>query len=280
MGESLVDCDLDNIEPYIIKRANHSANGRLAYGGQGDELHAVGFCPLLSVPDEAGPGRKNKQICRKRFMLTDHFVDPTQRGPAIPLGAFDRDQEIVTSYPGLNANINLYLFTSLAINQKLRFRDSRFARKLLLEKEHELLELIRPLWHLQPPTGLDSPIGEAVGKAASAMNGQAEADCFSRAARDSGLVFSTVAARGRGMANIEIRIDAPDFEKQLIDAMVNEIADQVKLELEQMRCDVHGEQPSVIITAKSIDNIEFQISGCCDQLKDRVTEKLGEAGLG
>lgn len=40
------------------------------------------------------------------------------------------------------------------------------------------------------------------------------------------------------------------------------------------RCPIHKESGEVLLTGKSLDKLEFQVSGCCDELVEIIEGKL------
>jgi hypothetical protein len=41
-----------------------------------------------------------------------------------------------------------------------------------------------------------------------------------------------------------------------------------------VRCKVHGNAPSITVKGRSIDQLNFSVSGCCEDLIKQVHEKL------
>lgn len=44
--------------------------------------------------------------------------------------------------------------------------------------------------------------------------------------------------------------------------------------LQSVRCPVHGQAPTVTVEGSSLDDLIFQISGCCEKLIEETKEKL------
>ena len=55
--------------------------------------------------------------------------------------------------------------------------------------------------------------------------------------------------------------------------------EQVKAELEHVRCPVHGESPSIVVTGQSADSISANAEGCCDVLGELARARLAEMGF-
>lgn len=57
-------------------------------------------------------------------------------------------------------------------------------------------------------------------------------------------------------------------------AILQEVADSVAKSLRSVRCSVHGERPKVKCVGRRVDELKFEISGCCDELISLATKKL------
>lgn len=52
------------------------------------------------------------------------------------------------------------------------------------------------------------------------------------------------------------------------------VAEQVKKNVGSVRCPDHGKSPKIVCKGKSIENLSFEISGCCETLISAVKRKL------
>ncbi|MFB4203984.1 hypothetical protein KBTX_03114 [wastewater metagenome] len=57
-------------------------------------------------------------------------------------------------------------------------------------------------------------------------------------------------------------------------AALKSISEQIKDKLRGVKCPEHGESPKVKVQGRNLDNLSFEVSGCCDALIERVKEKL------
>lgn len=53
-----------------------------------------------------------------------------------------------------------------------------------------------------------------------------------------------------------------------------QIADSVKKSLSSVRCSEHGQRPTVKVKGRNLDNLSFEVKGCCQSLIDRAISKL------
>jgi len=72
------------------------------------------------------------------------------------------------------------------------------------------------------------------------------------------------------MIKIDFKFNANDIEKAVMQAASEEIASLVK----NVRCPEHGEYARIVASGRSMNDIDFEISGCCDKLVDEVKRKL------
>lgn len=57
-------------------------------------------------------------------------------------------------------------------------------------------------------------------------------------------------------------------------SILQEITNQIKASLQAVRCEEHGQYPKVTIKGRNLDNLSFEISGCCDSLVSKASSKL------
>ena len=84
---------------------------------------------------------------------------------------------------------------------------------------------------------------------------------------------------GKRMVDISIKLNgrkvSPNqLAKTLEGEMIKGLADEVKKSLRSCRCSTHGESPKVTIAGRSIDNLKFEVDGCCDEFLAIVQKKL------
>jgi hypothetical protein len=57
-------------------------------------------------------------------------------------------------------------------------------------------------------------------------------------------------------------------------AVLQGVSDSIKQSVGSLRCPEHGSAPKIVAKGKSVDNLSFQVSGCCQKLIDKVQSKL------
>jgi len=57
-------------------------------------------------------------------------------------------------------------------------------------------------------------------------------------------------------------------------AFLKEMADGIKKSLSSVRCPEHGRHPKVTVKGGAIDNLSFEVDGCCQSLIDTALKKL------
>ena len=57
-------------------------------------------------------------------------------------------------------------------------------------------------------------------------------------------------------------------------AVLQQVADSVKKSLSSVRCSEHGQRPTVKVKGRNLDNLSFEVKGCCQSLIDQALKKL------
>lgn len=58
-------------------------------------------------------------------------------------------------------------------------------------------------------------------------------------------------------------------------AILDSVQNSIKKSVGTVRCSEHGSSPIVLVNGRSLDNLSFEVSGCCEDLIEKVKEKLG-----
>ena len=67
----------------------------------------------------------------------------------------------------------------------------------------------------------------------------------------------------------------PDSMKDVLDIMfLKHVRNQINDSVNAIWCKKHGEQVSVLVKGSSLDNLNYQVSGCCDEFVNRVKKKI------
>lgn len=64
------------------------------------------------------------------------------------------------------------------------------------------------------------------------------------------------------------------FGDELERAVLKQVSNNVKRSLSAVCCPRHGRQPKVTIKGRRIDNLSWEVQGCCQQLIDKALAKL------
>jgi hypothetical protein len=56
--------------------------------------------------------------------------------------------------------------------------------------------------------------------------------------------------------------------------ILKQVTENIKKALSSVRCPEHGEHPRVIVKGRSMDSLNFEVHGCCQNLIDLATSKL------
>ena len=72
------------------------------------------------------------------------------------------------------------------------------------------------------------------------------------------------------MFELKCDFDAKDLEKAALEAAAEAVTKTVR----SMRCPTHSQGAKIIAKGRNVDALNFQISGCCDELIEAVKAKL------
>ena len=64
------------------------------------------------------------------------------------------------------------------------------------------------------------------------------------------------------------------YSKESSNTVFNQFENSIKKQVGGSVCPEHGLHPTVKVKGRNIDKIEFEVSGCCQQLIDIVNAKL------
>ena len=70
------------------------------------------------------------------------------------------------------------------------------------------------------------------------------------------------------------KVTAAQFHKHMRDSVIQAGAEAARKHIEQVRCPAHGQFAKARRKATVGDRIEFEVTGCCDQLVARAQEAL------
>ncbi len=70
------------------------------------------------------------------------------------------------------------------------------------------------------------------------------------------------------------KVNPNNMKGELEKAIFKDIAKKVKRNLQSVRCKEHEKAPGVKVKGHSINNLNLEISGCCQSLINKATAKL------
>lgn len=70
------------------------------------------------------------------------------------------------------------------------------------------------------------------------------------------------------------RVKPGSLKNELERMMLQQIINMVKKELKDIICSEHGERPQVTLKGKKLDNLSFEVTGCCQDLIDQASDKF------
>lgn len=73
------------------------------------------------------------------------------------------------------------------------------------------------------------------------------------------------------------QVDPRNIGDALQGAMLSTISQGLQKKVGSVRCLVHGQSPKLLGKGRSLDKLNFEVSGCCDKLMKDVKTKLGSS---
>ena len=71
------------------------------------------------------------------------------------------------------------------------------------------------------------------------------------------------------------KVDPRNIGDALEGAMLSAISEGLKKKVGSVCCPVHGQSPKLTGKGRSLDKLNFEVSGCCDKVIEDVKTKLG-----
>ena len=69
-------------------------------------------------------------------------------------------------------------------------------------------------------------------------------------------------------------VNPNDMEDALESAILSQVAEFVKESVGNLRCAEHEQSPKIKVKGSNLDNLSFDISGCCNDLIEKVRAKF------
>ncbi len=70
------------------------------------------------------------------------------------------------------------------------------------------------------------------------------------------------------------RVNPNRFGDEIAKAILTEVAANVKKGLSSVTCPEHGQRPKVRVTGRDVNNLSWNVDGCCQKLVDTAMKKL------
>ncbi|MFX4283973.1 hypothetical protein ACOL3A_05400 [Aliarcobacter butzleri] len=70
------------------------------------------------------------------------------------------------------------------------------------------------------------------------------------------------------------KVNPNNIGDALQNAMLQQITESIKKSICSLRCSEHNQTPKVLVKGKSLDKLSIEVSGCCDNIVKKATDKL------
>jgi len=70
------------------------------------------------------------------------------------------------------------------------------------------------------------------------------------------------------------RVEPGDMADVLDILFLKHVREKIKASVESIRCTKHDKQLSVLVKGQSLDNLNYEISGCCEDFIKKVKKKI------
>ena len=67
----------------------------------------------------------------------------------------------------------------------------------------------------------------------------------------------------------------PDDMTDVLDILfLKHISEKIKASVASIHCTQHDKQPSILVKGQNLDNLNYEISGCCEDFIKKVKKKI------
>ncbi|EJE4711265.1 hypothetical protein ACFSJQ_21130 [Vibrio olivae] len=73
---------------------------------------------------------------------------------------------------------------------------------------------------------------------------------------------------------ISISCDVKGIKNAIEKAVLSGVVDNVKKTVGSVRCKEHGKAPKIKIKGNNLNNLSFEVDGCCEEVIEQVKKKL------
>lgn len=70
------------------------------------------------------------------------------------------------------------------------------------------------------------------------------------------------------------KVDPRNMKNVLEGAIIASVVDSIKKSVQGIRCPEHGTSPTLKVKGRNLDNLNIEVTGCCEKLKELTTKKL------
>lgn len=70
------------------------------------------------------------------------------------------------------------------------------------------------------------------------------------------------------------KVNPNNVKDVLESAILSQVAESIKKSVGNLRCTEHGQAPRIKVKGCNLDNLSFDISGCCNDLIEKVRAKF------
>jgi len=70
------------------------------------------------------------------------------------------------------------------------------------------------------------------------------------------------------------KVNPRNMKDALEKAVLSGVADNIKKKVKSVRCSEHHKGAQVKVKGRSLDKLSMEVSGCCDELIEKVKKKL------
>ena len=81
------------------------------------------------------------------------------------------------------------------------------------------------------------------------------------------------------MVDVSFKINGkmvmPNDMTDVLDILfLKHLTEKINGSVASIRCNTHGKQPSVLVEGQDLDNLNYEVSGCCEDLVKKVKRKI------
>lgn len=70
------------------------------------------------------------------------------------------------------------------------------------------------------------------------------------------------------------KINTTSFGSAIEQATLNQLSEHIKKAVGSVRCPEHHQTPKIKVKGRNLENLSFEVSGCCKQIIEKVTQEL------